>query len=242
MKHLVVMAAGTGGHVMPGLAVAAEMQQRGWSVSWLGTTTGMENRLVPKAGLALDRVAFAGMRGKGLLGNLRGAMQMLAAFASCAKLLRQRRADAVLGMGGYVCFPGGWMAWLQRRPLLLVNADASLLLSNKALKLPAKKIAFGFPGEAAEAMGKKAVVTGNLVRAAIEALAAPADRFAAMERRPFLYPRRKVSAGHSHRSQSDAQTAARNLFAGLSSPKLRAVPRHARSRYRDRWAGEKTWR
>jgi len=178
MKHLVVMAAGTGGHVMPGLAVAAEMQQRGWSVSWLGTTTVMENRLVPKAGLALDGVAFAGLRGKGLLGNLRGAMQMLAAFAGCAKLLRQRRADALLGMGGYVCFPGGWMAWLQRRPLLLVNADASLLLSNKALKLPAKKIAFGFPGEAAEAMGKKAVVTGNPVRAAIEALAAPAERFA----------------------------------------------------------------
>ena len=68
-------------------------------------------------------------------------------------------------MGGYVCFPGGWMAWLQGRPLLLVNADASLLLSNKALKLPAKKIAFGFAGEAAEAMGKKAVVTGNPVRA-----------------------------------------------------------------------------
>ncbi len=178
MRHLVVMAAGTGGHVMPGLAVAAEMQRRGWSVSWLGTTTGMENRLVSQAGLALDRIAFAGMRGKGLLGNLRGAVQMLAAFGSCAKLLRQRRADAVLGMGGYVCFPGGWMAWLQRRPLLLVNADASLLLSNKALKLPARKIAFGFPGEAAEAMGRKAVVTGNPVRAPIEALAAPAERFA----------------------------------------------------------------
>jgi UDP-N-acetylglucosamine--N-acetylmuramyl-(pentapeptide) pyrophosphoryl-undecaprenol N-acetylglucosamine transferase len=178
MKHLVVMAAGTGGHVMPGLAVAAEMQRRGWSVSWLGTTTGMENRLVPKAGLVLDRIAFAGMRGKGLLGNLRGALQMLAAFGSCAKLLRQRRADAVLGMGGYVCFPGGWMAWLQRRPLLLVNADASLLLSNKALKLPARKIAFGFSGEAAEAMGVKAVVTGNPVRASIEALAAPVERFA----------------------------------------------------------------
>jgi UDP-N-acetylglucosamine--N-acetylmuramyl-(pentapeptide) pyrophosphoryl-undecaprenol N-acetylglucosamine transferase len=178
LKHLVVMAAGTGGHVMPGLAVAAEMQQRGWSVSWLGTTTGMENRLVPKAGLVLDRIAFAGMRGKGLLGNLRGAMQMLVAFGSCARVLRQRRADAVLGMGGYVCFPGGWIAWLQGRPLLLVNADASLLLSNKALKLPARKIAFGFAGEAAEAMGKKAVVTGNPVRAAIGAVAAPAERFA----------------------------------------------------------------
>ena len=178
MKHLVVMAAGTGGHVMPGLAVAAEMQQRGWSVSWLGTSTGMENKLVPPTGIVLDRISFAGMRGKGLVGNLLGAMRLLMAFGTCARLLARRRADAVLGMGGYVCFPGGWMAWLQGRPLLLVNADASLLLSNKALKRPARKIAFGFAGEAAEAMGKKAVVTGNPVRAEIEAIAAPGDRFA----------------------------------------------------------------
>ena len=178
MKHLVVMAAGTGGHVMPGLAVAAEMQQRGWSVSWLGTPTGMENKLVPRTGIVLDRISFAGMRGKGVFGNLLGAMRLLIAFRTCSRLLMRRRADAVLGMGGYVCFPGGWMAWLQGRPLLLVNADASLLLSNKALKLPARKIAFGFAGDAAEAMGKKAVVTGNPVRAEIEALAVPAERFA----------------------------------------------------------------
>jgi len=178
VRHLVVMAAGTGGHVMPGLAVAAEMQRRGWSVSWLGTQGGMENKLVPKTGIAVDRIAFAGMRGKGLLGNLRGALRLLGAFPACARVLARRRADAVLGMGGYVCFPGGWMAWLQRRPLLLVNADAALLLSNKALELPARRIAFGFPGAAAEAMGKKAVVTGNPVRAAIEALPVPAERFA----------------------------------------------------------------
>jgi len=181
MKHLVVMAAGTGGHVMPGLAVAAEMQRRGWSVSWLGTLGGMENKLVPKAGIAVDRIAFAGMRGKGLLGNLLGAIKLPGAFPACARLLARRRADAVLGMGGYVSFPGGWMAWLQRRPLLLVNADAALLLSNKALGLPARKIAFGFPGAAAAAMGKKAVVTGNPVRAAIESLPAPAERFAGRE-------------------------------------------------------------
>ena len=178
MKHLVVMAAGTGGHVIPGLAVAAEMQRRGWSVSWLGTQTGMENRLVPPAGIMLDRVSFAGMRGKGPLGNFLGAMKLLIAFRTCSRLLMKRRADAVLGMGGYVCFPAGWMAWLQARPLLLVNADASLLLSNKALQWPARKIAFGFAGEASEAMGKKAVVTGNPVRAEIEAVDAPAERFA----------------------------------------------------------------
>jgi UDP-N-acetylglucosamine--N-acetylmuramyl-(pentapeptide) pyrophosphoryl-undecaprenol N-acetylglucosamine transferase len=178
MKHLVVMAAGTGGHVIPGLAVAGEMQRRGWSVSWLGTETGMENKLVPKAGIELDRVAFSGLRGKGLLKNLRGAIQLVVTFGTCARILSRRRADAVLGMGGYVCFPGGWMAWLRGKPLLLVNADASLLLSNRALRFAARKIAFGFAGASARAMGTKAVVTGNPVRAEIEALAPPAQRFA----------------------------------------------------------------
>jgi UDP-N-acetylglucosamine--N-acetylmuramyl-(pentapeptide) pyrophosphoryl-undecaprenol N-acetylglucosamine transferase len=178
VRHLVVMAAGTGGHVMPGLAVADEMQRRGWSVSWLGTPTGLENKLVPPTGIVLDRISFTGMRGKGWLGNVLGAMRLLIAFRTCSRLLMRRRADAVLGMGGYVCFPGGWMAWLQRRPLLLVNADASLLLSNQALRRAARKIAFGFDGASARALGPKAIVTGNPVRARIEAIAAPAERFA----------------------------------------------------------------
>ncbi len=177
MSHLIVMAAGTGGHVMPGLAVAREMQTRGWSVSWLGTTTGMENRLVPPSGIALDVIAFTGLRGKGLLHTLTGGLRLLAAFWSCLHILRARKADVVLGMGGYVCFPGGMMAALLGKPLILVNADASLLLSNRALQPVADRIAFGFDGAAAKAT-KNAVVTGNPVRAEIEALPAPQARFA----------------------------------------------------------------
>ena len=76
MRHLVVMAAGTGGHVIPGLAVAREMQSRGWTVSWLGTTQGMENRLVPGSGIPMDTIAFSGLRGKGLLHTLRSGVQV----------------------------------------------------------------------------------------------------------------------------------------------------------------------
>ena len=177
MKHLVVMAAGTGGHVIPGLAVAREMLSRGWSVSWLGTTHGMENRLVPPSGITMDNIAFSGVRGKGLLHTLTGGLRLLAAFWSCLRILRARRADAVLGMGGYVCFPGGLMASLLGKPLVLVNADATLLMSNKALLPVADKIAFGFDGAASHGV-KRAVVTGNPVRAEIEALPAPAQRFA----------------------------------------------------------------
>jgi UDP-N-acetylglucosamine--N-acetylmuramyl-(pentapeptide) pyrophosphoryl-undecaprenol N-acetylglucosamine transferase len=177
MSHLVIMAAGTGGHIIPGLAVAREMQGRGWSVSWLGTSHGIENQLVPKAGIPLDTIRFSGLRGKGLLHTATGGLRLLKAFWDCLALLRRRSTSAVLGMGGYVCFPGGLMASLLNKPLMLVNADAAILLSNKSLLPVADRVAFGFDGEAARQV-KHAVVTGNPVRAEIEALPEPAMRYA----------------------------------------------------------------
>ncbi len=176
-RHLVVMAAGTGGHVIPGLAVAREMQQRGWSVSWLGTTHGMENRLVPPSGIPMDNIAFSGLRGKGIMHTLTGGVRLLAAFGACARIFRRRRTDVVLGMGGYVCFPGGVMSAALAKPLMLVNADAALLMSNRALLGLCDRIAFGFDGPDA-ARTRRAIVTGNPVRADIEALAPPSERFA----------------------------------------------------------------
>jgi UDP-N-acetylglucosamine--N-acetylmuramyl-(pentapeptide) pyrophosphoryl-undecaprenol N-acetylglucosamine transferase len=175
-RHLVIMAAGTGGHIFPGLAVAREVQRRGWSVSWLGTTGGMENRLVPSAGIALDAIGFSGLRGKGVIGALTGGARLLKAFWDCLAILRRRGAHAVLGMGGYVCFPGGLMAALLGKPLVLVNADASLLLSTRALLPVADAVAFGFDGAAA-AKTRHAVVTGNPVRGEIESVPAPVERF-----------------------------------------------------------------
>ena len=176
-KHLIVVAAGTGGHVIPGLAVAKEMQQRGWTVSWLGTTTGMENKLVPPTGIPLDTVAFTGVRGKGLIHTMTGGLRLLAAFWACLAIIRKRRPQVVLGMGGYLCFPAGLMASLLGKPLMLVNADAALLMSNRALLPVADRVAFGFDGPAAQGT-RHGVVTGNPVRAEIEALPTPSARFA----------------------------------------------------------------
>lgn len=176
-RHLVIMAAGTGGHVIPGLAVAREMSTRGWTVSWLGTEGGMENRLVPPTGIPMDRLSFSGLRGKGLAHTVTGALRMIQAFWDSFRILRKRRATAVLGMGGYVCFPGGWVSALLRKPLVLVNADAALLMSNKALLPVADRVAFGFDGPAAEKV-RQAVVTGNPVRTEIEEMPVPAERFA----------------------------------------------------------------
>jgi UDP-N-acetylglucosamine--N-acetylmuramyl-(pentapeptide) pyrophosphoryl-undecaprenol N-acetylglucosamine transferase len=177
MKRLVIMAAGTGGHIFPGLAIAQTMQARGWQVSWLGTMHGMERELVPKHNIEMDAIDFAGMRGKGMAHTVRGVFKLAAGFAACFNILGRRRPDVVLGMGGYVTVPGGMMAKLRGVPLVLVNADAALLLSNKTLAPMAKRVLFGFPADFGSA-ADKALVTGNPIRKEIMALPLPAQRYA----------------------------------------------------------------
>lgn len=215
-RHLVIMAAGTGGHVIPGLAVAREMQQRGWSVSWLGTTHGMENKLVPPSGIPMDNITFSGVRGKGLVHTLTGGFRLLGAFGSCLRILRRRPTSAVLGMGGYVCFPGGVMASLLNKPLMLVNADAALLMSNKALLPVADRVAFGFDGDSVRKI-RQAVVTGNPVRAEIETLPPPAERFAGRSG-----PLRVLVVGGSlgAKALNDALPAALALIAEAQRPQV----------------------
>ena len=178
MSHLVIMAAGTGGHIDPGAGGGArDAAPRLERQLARHRRTAWRTSSCRPSGIALDRIGFSGLRGKGLLHTLTGGLRLLKAFWDCLAILRRRGADAVLGMGGYVCFPGGLMASLLSKPLVLVNADAALLLSNKALLPVADRVAFGFDGEAARRT-KQGVVTGNPVRAEIEALPAPAERFA----------------------------------------------------------------
>ncbi|HEX2530038.1 MAG TPA: undecaprenyldiphospho-muramoylpentapeptide beta-N-acetylglucosaminyltransferase [Burkholderiaceae bacterium] len=178
MKRLLIMAAGTGGHIFPGLAIAQTMRNRGWQVTWLGTEHGMERGIVPNHGIQMDTIDFAGLRGRGAMHTVRGTVKLLASFAACSRILGARQPDVVLGMGGYVTVPGGLMAKLRGIPLALVNADAALLLSNKALAPLARRVLFGFPADFGNAAGK-AVVTGNPVRKEILELPQPAERYAA---------------------------------------------------------------
>jgi UDP-N-acetylglucosamine--N-acetylmuramyl-(pentapeptide) pyrophosphoryl-undecaprenol N-acetylglucosamine transferase len=170
-----IMAAGTGGHIMPGLAIAAELKSRGWAVQWLGTSHGMENNLVPAAGWVLNTVRFAGLRGKGAFGFLKGAWQLCGAFVQALRVLRRVKPDVVVGMGGYVCVPGAWAARVSGIPLVLVNADAQVLLSNRSLAGFAKTICCGFEGEAAKL--SNAVVTGNPIRQTVAHIAPPEQRY-----------------------------------------------------------------
>ncbi len=178
MSHLVVVAAGTGGHVMPGLAVAEALRGRGWSVSWLGTKTGMERGLVERHGIAFDAIDFSGLRGKGLKTLLLGGFLLLRALWQSRRLLRARAPQVVFSTGGYVAVPAGLAAGSLGVPLVLMNADAESLLSTRMLTPLAAGVLCGFDGGAAAAAGDKGLVTGNPVRAQIASIASPEQRFA----------------------------------------------------------------
>jgi UDP-N-acetylglucosamine--N-acetylmuramyl-(pentapeptide) pyrophosphoryl-undecaprenol N-acetylglucosamine transferase len=168
-----IMAGGTGGHVFPALAVADYLRTLGWRVVWLGARTGMEATLVPQHGYEMAWLRFSGVRGRGLVAKLLLPLNLLVAFWQSLRALRAHRPDVVLGMGGYIAFPGGMMAALAGRPLAIHEQNSIAGLANRVLAGVADRVLVAFPG----ALPKSAVV-GNPVRAAIARVAPPAERFA----------------------------------------------------------------
>jgi UDP-N-acetylglucosamine--N-acetylmuramyl-(pentapeptide) pyrophosphoryl-undecaprenol N-acetylglucosamine transferase len=177
-RRIMVVAAGTGGHVMPGLAVAEALRARGWRVSWLGTPAGIERSLVEPLAIEFDAVPFSGLRGKGLGGAVRGSINLVRAFAASRSLIQRRAPDVVFSTGGYVAVPAGAAAATHRVPFALLNADASPQLSMRLLRPITSAVLCGFDGAASRLAGRKAIVTGAPVRSAIAAVPAPAQRFA----------------------------------------------------------------
>lgn len=168
-----IMAGGTGGHIIPALAVAAVLRSRGWQIEWLGTASGLESRLVPERGYRLNTLKMAGVRGKGPLRLALLPLQLLRAFAQALSLLMRLRPTVVLGMGGYAAFPGGMMAALLNIPLVLHEQNARAGLTNRILAHLADAVLLGMPGALA-----KGRWVGNPVRAEIAALPDPATRMA----------------------------------------------------------------
>ena len=175
-KKLMIMAAGTGGHIFPGIAIAKLMQERGWSVTWLGTKTGMEADIVPKHHIHIDQLDFTGLRGKGFKHTFFGAMKLISSFIKSIQIIAREKPDVVLGMGGYVTVPGGIAAKLCGKSLALMNADAPILLSNKVLKPFANQLMFGLPSLNTYD-SKKYIFTGNSIRKEICTLETPAQRY-----------------------------------------------------------------
>ncbi len=168
-----VMAGGTGGHIFPALAVAHALHDAGWRVVWLGNPEGMEARLVPQHGFEMVNLKFAALRGKGLLRKLLLPFNLLRGFWQALKAIRQVKPNVVLGMGGYITFPGGMMAALTGVPLVLHEQNSVAGLANKVLAGVADRIVTGFPEVLA-----KSLWAGNPVRPEIARMAPPAERFA----------------------------------------------------------------
>ena len=172
MKSVLIMAGGTGGHIFPGLAVAAELRAAGWDVVWMGARGGMEERLVPRHGYRTAWIRARAARGKGLVEKLLLPANLLYSFWESARHIRRLQPSVVLGLGGYVAFPGGMMASLLNRPLALHEQNAIAGLTNRVLAQVSDKVMVAFP----DAL-KGAEWTGNPVRADIAAIAAPEARF-----------------------------------------------------------------
>ena len=172
-KTALIMAGGTGGHIFPGLAVAQALRARGWRVHWLGTPGSMESRIVPPQGFAFEAIDFSGVRGKGLTTLALLPLRLLRAFWQALAVVRRVRPDVVLGMGGYVTFPGGMMAVLAGKPLVLHEQNSVAGLANKVLAGVADRIFTAFPS-----VLKKGQWVGNPLREAFLAQPEPAVRFA----------------------------------------------------------------
>lgn len=188
-RTILIMAAGTGGHIFPGLAIARDLVERGWKVHWMGTPAGMENKLVAEAGYPLTQVRVSGVRGKGLLAWATLPAKLLVAFWQAMRTIRRVKPDVVLSMGGYVAFPGGAMAALLGRPLLVHEPGAVAGIANRVLAPLADRVIVGMQGAFerrvgarwANALPKPVRVDwlGTPVREEIGRVPPPGERFAA---------------------------------------------------------------
>lgn len=172
-KTALIMAGGTGGHIFPGLAVAEELRARGWRVHWLGAPGSMESRIVPAQGFALETIDFSGVRGKGLVTLALLPLRLLRAFWQALQVVRRVKPDVVVGLGGYITFPGGMMAVLCGKPLVLHEQNSVAGMANKVLAGVADRVFTAFPH-----VFKKGQWVGNPLRAPFTRQSEPAERFA----------------------------------------------------------------
>jgi len=174
--RIMIMAGGTGGHVFPALAVAERLRSAGVDILWLGTTRGIEARVVPGANIPLATIPISGLRGKGVLGWALAPLRISYAVLCALGIVIKNRPQAVLGMGGFVTGPGGIASWLMRKPILIHEQNAIAGMTNRILARFATVVMEAFPGAFTPRFCARQ--TGNPVRENIMQLAPPAERLA----------------------------------------------------------------
>ena len=172
-RTALIMAGGTGGHIFPGLAVAQALLDKGWRVHWLGAPGSMESRIVPARGIPLELVDFGGVRGKGVKTLVLLPFKLLRAFWQSLQVVRRVKPDVVVGLGGYITFPGGMMGVLCGKPLVLHEQNSVAGMANKVLAGMADRVFTAFPNAL-----KKGQWVGNPLRTEFLNQPAPEQRFA----------------------------------------------------------------
>ncbi|CAM3981160.1 undecaprenyldiphospho-muramoylpentapeptide beta-N-acetylglucosaminyltransferase [Vreelandella rituensis] len=180
-RRILIMAGGTGGHVIPALSLARSLSAQGVEVQWLGSPRGIENRLVPEAGFPLHHVAISGLRGRGLSGWLKAPLNLSRAVWQAHRVITDFDPQLVVGMGGFASGPGGLAAWLCRKPLVVHEQNAVAGLTNRVLSRLARQTYAAFP----DAFGDRAEVVGNPVREDIAALGDNPRTVEEMQKRPL---------------------------------------------------------
>jgi len=179
-KHVMMMAAGTGGHVFPALAIAKDLEQQGIEVSWLATPAGMENRLLKNHNIPIYQIDIQGIRGNGVVRKLAAPFKILKATLSAMKYMKQLKVDAVAGFGGYVAGPGGLAARMLGIPVIIHEQNAVAGFTNTQLSRIAKKVCQAFPNTFPAQ--DKIVTTGNPVRKEITEIFNPSWRYQEREK------------------------------------------------------------
>lgn len=178
---IMILAGGTGGHVMPALAVARYLRQQGKTVYWLGTRSGIEARLVPQENFPIAFIDIQGVRGKKWLSLLLAPFKITKAIVQSYRILARERPAVVLCMGGYVSGPGAIAAWLMRCPIVLHEQNAIAGWTNRVLANFAKRIMVAFPQAFTGRQTQKIIEAGNPVRQDILTILPPKERFSARQ-------------------------------------------------------------
>jgi undecaprenyldiphospho-muramoylpentapeptide beta-N-acetylglucosaminyltransferase len=173
-----VAGGGTAGHLLPGLAVAEALVERGHdraSIHFVGSDRGVEAELVPAAGFTLDELPGRGLQRRLALSNVRAAVGLLRATMAGIGIVRRHQPSVVVVLGGHASFACGVGAVLRRRPLVLLEQNVKAGAVNRVLRRFATASAVSFTGTDLP----RATVTGNPLRPEIAAAAAAPDRAAA---------------------------------------------------------------
>jgi UDP-N-acetylglucosamine--N-acetylmuramyl-(pentapeptide) pyrophosphoryl-undecaprenol N-acetylglucosamine transferase len=173
-RSVLIMAGGTGGHVFPALAAADCLRQQGINVEWLGTRSGIEQRLVPAAGIPIHYIMASGLRGKNIFKMLKSLFNLVGATYQALRVLVKLKPVCVLGMGGFVSAPGGLAAWITGKPLVIHEQNAVAGSANRLLATIARRVLTGYPIDLG---GDKNLFIGNPVRRAITEIAKPEERY-----------------------------------------------------------------